>query len=132
MRAARFLASAVLLAALCSANAPRARAADPSPAERRLVASVDRRAPAHLALLRRLVEQNSGTLNFAGVRAVGAMLQPEWEALGFRVRWVDGAAWNRAGHLLAERQGRRGAPVVVLVGHLDTVFEPSRDRKSVV
>lgn len=125
MRAARFLASALLIAALCSANAPRARAAGPSPVERRLVASVDRRAPAHLALLRRLVEQNSGTLNFAGVRAVGAMLQPEWEALGFRVRWVDGAAWNRAGHLLAERQGRRGAPVVVLVGHLDTVFEPS-------
>lgn len=125
MRAAKVLAPAALLAALLGASVPPARAAGLSPAERRLVASVDRNVPSHLALLRRLVEQNSGTLNFAGVRAVGAMLQPEWEALGFRVRWVDGAAWNRAGHLLAERPGRRGAPVVVLVGHLDTVFEPS-------
>src|SRR5213076_2202573 len=33
-----------------------------------------------------------------------------------------GASWNLAGHLIAER-GTRG-PRVVLVGHLDTVFEP--------
>lgn len=117
--------AAGLFAMLFAATSPAASGTGLSPAERRLAASVDRNVPSHLALLRRLVEQNSGTLNLAGVRAVGAMLQPEWEALGFRVRWVDGAAWNRAGHLLAERQGRRGAPVVVLVGHLDTVFEPS-------
>lgn len=117
--------AAGLFAILFAATSPAASGTGLSPAERRLAASVDRNVPSHLALLRRLVEQNSGTLNLAGVRAVGAALQPEWEALGFRVRWVDGAAWNRAGHLLAERQGRRGAPVVVLVGHLDTVFEPS-------
>lgn len=117
--------AAGLFAMLFAATSPAASGTGLSPAERRLAASVDRNVPSHLALLRRLVEQNSGTLNLAGVRAVGAALQPEWEALGFRVRWVDGAAWNRAGHLLAERQGRRGAPVVVLVGHLDTVFEPS-------
>ena len=117
--------AAGLFAMLFAATSPAASGTGLSPAERRLTASVDRNVPSHLALLRRLVEQNSGTLNLAGVRAVGAALQPEWEALGFRVRWVDGAAWNRAGHLLAERQGRRGAPVVVLVGHLDTVFEPS-------
>lgn len=116
--------SLATIAAIACAS-PAARAAGLSAAERRIVASVDRRAAAHLALLRRLVERNSGTLNFAGVRDVGAMLRPEWEALGFEVRWVDGAAWGRAGHLLAERKGRVGAPAVVLVGHLDTVFEPS-------
>ncbi len=117
----------VLLAALAvtTCGAPCADAAGLNATERRIVASVDRRTGAHLAQLRRLVERNSGTLNFPGVRAVGAMLQSEWEALGFRARWVDGAAWSRAGHLVAERAGRPGAPVVVLVGHLDTVFEPS-------
>ncbi|MBI5168681.1 MAG: M20/M25/M40 family metallo-hydrolase [Candidatus Eisenbacteria bacterium] len=120
---AALAALAVGAAGACAA--PVAGAAGLNAAERRIVASVDRRTSAHVALLRRLVECNSGTLNLAGVRAVGAMLKPEWEALGFRARWVDGAPWGRAGHLLAERTGRPGAPVVVLVGHLDTVFEPT-------
>ena len=38
------------------------------------------------------------------------------------MRWVDGAAFKRAGHLVAERVGPRAA--VLLIGHLDTVFEP--------
>jgi glutamate carboxypeptidase len=41
--------------------------------------------------------------------------------LGFRTSWIDGAAWKRAGHLVAEHAGR--GPKVLLVGHLDTVFE---------
>jgi glutamate carboxypeptidase len=36
---------------------------------------------------------------------------------------VDGRAWERAGHLLATRSGGAGAPRVLLIGHLDTVFE---------
>lgn len=94
-----------------------------SPGEARLAAAVDRHEPAALLLLERLVNVNSGTLNRAGVREVGAMLAPEFERLGFRTRWVDGAAWNRAGHLVAERRGRSGSPTVLLIGHLDTVFE---------
>lgn len=121
-QAVRALGAALVAGALL---APAVHAAGLSATERRLVASVDRNTPSHFALLRRLVEQNSGTLNRDGVRAVGAMLGPEWESLGFTTRWVDGAAWGRAGHLLAERRGRSGAPVVVLVGHLDTVFEPA-------
>ena len=42
--------------------------------------------------------------------------------MGFRTRWVDGAAFGRAGHLVAERTGT--GPRVLLIGHLDTVFEP--------
>src|SRR4029453_5141386 len=40
---------------------------------------------------------------------------------GFTTKWVDGAGFNRAGHLVAERRGR--GPRVLLIGHLDTVFE---------
>lgn len=75
-----------------------------------------------LDLLRRSVEINSGTMNFEGVREVGAFFRPEFEALGFETRWSDGAEWQRAGHLIAERPG--SGPHVLLIGHLDTVFEP--------
>lgn len=99
--------------------------AAPAGVERRLEAAVERGVPSSVALLRRAVEINSGTQNHDGVRAVGRLFAPEFEKLGFRTRWVDGAPWDRAGHLVAERPGRPGALRVLLIGHLDTVFEPS-------
>jgi glutamate carboxypeptidase len=93
--------------------------------ERRLVAAVDAHQAASLALLEKLVNVNSGTYHQEGVREVGRMLTPELEALGFQTRWVDGAAWGRAGHLIGERRGPKGATRVLLIGHLDTVFEPT-------
>jgi glutamate carboxypeptidase len=60
-------------------------------------------------------------MNFAGVRGVADLLRPHFEALGFETRWEDGSTFGRAGHLIAER-GRTG-PHVLLIGHLDTVFE---------
>lgn len=95
--------------------------AEVTPAEKKLAARVDKHVPWALTLLEKAVNQNSGTMNLAGVKAVGEMFDREYRDLGFRTRWVDGAAWGRAGHLIAER-GSRG-PKVVLVGHLDTVFE---------
>ncbi|HEX9166793.1 MAG TPA: M20/M25/M40 family metallo-hydrolase [Gemmatimonadales bacterium] len=92
--------------------------------ERRIVTAVDLGAPAAISLLERTVNQNSGTMNLPGVRAVGRLLEPEFTRLGFTVRWVDGAAWGRAGHLIAERNGDGRGPKVLLIGHLDTVFEP--------
>ncbi len=74
-----------------------------------------------LRLLERLVNANSGTQNHAGVRDVGRMLRAEYDALGFQTRWADGATFGRAGHLVAERTGV--GPRVLLIGHLDTVFE---------
>ena len=93
-----------------------------SPVERRIVASVDRHAPASLELLERAVNINSGTMNLEGVREVGQLFAPPFEALGFQTRWVDGAPFGRAGHLIARRE-RPGAHKVLLIGHLDTVFE---------
>jgi hypothetical protein len=40
-------------------------------------------------LLEKLVNQNSGTLNFRGVEEVGGMMEAELEPLGFEVRWID-------------------------------------------
>jgi glutamate carboxypeptidase len=89
--------------------------------ERAIVASADAGNADALALLERVVNINSGTMNFAGVREVGAVFRGELDALGFTTRWIDGAAFKRAGHLVAERAGT--GPRVLLIGHLDTVFE---------
>ena len=93
-----------------------------TPREQALVRHVDAGNAAALALLERVVNINSGTMNFAGVRQVGAVFRAEFEALGFRTTWIDGAAFNRAGHLVAEHPGP--GPRILLIGHLDTVFEP--------
>lgn len=119
----RALAAALpALAALLVLAAPARAAADP-PAARRTLAAIDAGAPRALALLEALVNQNSGTGNAAGVKAVADQFAPRFRALGFDVRWIDGAAFGRAGHLVATRHGRRAKLAVLLVGHLDTVFE---------
>jgi glutamate carboxypeptidase len=91
--------------------------------ERAIVRAVDSHNAEALALLERIVNINSGTMNFAGVRKVGDILRAEFDALGFETQWVDGASFHRAGHLVAEHPGP--GPKLLLIGHLDTVFEPS-------
>lgn len=108
------------LAALALALAAALPAADLDPVEARIVASIDRHQARDLALLEELVAINSGTMNLAGVRAVGARLAEAYAAIGGRTEWIDGGPWGRAGHLVAHF-GTRG-PRVLLIGHLDTVF----------
>ena len=92
-----------------------------SPAEQQLVASVESKVEDAISFLERIVNINSGSMNFPGVRAVGAAFAEELEPLGFKTWWVDGEAFGRAGHLFASR-GNSG-PHFLLIGHLDTVFE---------
>jgi glutamate carboxypeptidase len=92
-----------------------------SPAERAIVQHVQAHTADALALLERAVNINSGTMNLAGVREVGRLFGAELDALGFKSRWVDGAAFKRAGHLVSEHPGT--GPRILLIGHLDTVFE---------
>jgi glutamate carboxypeptidase len=100
-----------------------------SPAEQEMVRIVDAEKSRTEALLERLVEQNSGSRNLAGVAAVGRMMRAELEPLGFEVKWVEMGEVGRAGHIVAThkgastRSGVRGKRML-LIGHLDTVFEP--------
>ena len=75
-------------------------------------------------LLEKLVNINSGSLNQQGVKEVGAILRAELDGLGFETRWVDmPEEMQRGGHLFGARAGTRGKKIL-LIGHLDTVFEP--------
>jgi glutamate carboxypeptidase len=92
-----------------------------APEERAMASFIDARDGEALALLERVVNINSGTMNLAGVREVGRVFRAELDALGFQTRWVDGARFRRAGHLVADHPG--AGPRILLIGHLDTVFE---------
>lgn len=109
-----------LLALACSINAA---AAPLSPTEQRIVAEVKGQSAHALELLERSVNINSGTMNPAGVREVGSLFRKEFDQLGFRTRWIDmPPEMRRAGHLLATREGKQGKRLLLL-GHMDTVFE---------
>ena len=62
--------------------------------EAKIVAFVDANNDAALKTLEQVVNINSGTQNFEGVRAVGKIFQQEFDALGFKTQWVDGAPFK--------------------------------------
>ncbi|WP_336963547.1 M20/M25/M40 family metallo-hydrolase [Sphingobium aquiterrae] len=94
-----------------------------APAERKMATTVDADYEGAVALLEKLVNQNSGSLNIAGVTRVAQMVQPELEALGFAVTWKPLPQTQRAGHIIAMHKGKVGTTRMLLIGHLDTVFE---------
>jgi glutamate carboxypeptidase len=102
---------------------PAAAEARLSPQEQKMVRTVEREKERTIALLERLVEQNSGSLNLAGVEAVGRMMRAELEPLGFRVEWIPMRETGRAGHIVATHAGDGKGRKMLLIGHLDTVFE---------
>jgi glutamate carboxypeptidase len=100
--------------------------------EQQVMAWIDAHMPQAIELLKESVNINSGTLNIAGVKKVGALFAKEFEKAGFTTEWVAMPdSIKRAGHLVASR--RPGAAAtnpskkgkrLFLIGHLDTVFEP--------
>lgn len=103
-----------------------AQIANLAPTELKMVQIIDGDKQQSIDLLRQLVEINSGTKNLEGLREVGKVLMPRFEALGFKVRWVPMDEVQRAGTLVAEHRcpesGKCGKRVL-LIGHMDTVFE---------
>jgi glutamate carboxypeptidase len=114
------LALAFILFAAAAAQAQEGLSAE----EKRIVAHVDTHIDEAIRVLEEVVNINSGTLNAAGVRAVGEAFRPHFESIGFAVRWEEvPKTMRRGGHFFAERHGERGRRLL-LIGHLDTVFEP--------
>lgn len=121
-RAALGFLAAIALASPAVARPPL------SAAEQKMRATVAAETERGVALLQRLVDQNSGSLNIAGVTSVGEMMRAELEPIGFTVRWIDMRATGRAGHIVATHRPAAGSRArgkrILLIGHLDTVFEP--------
>ncbi len=88
--------------------------------EKKITQHIDKSLAHSASLLEKTVNINSGTMNFDGVKKVGALYQAEFNAMGFETQWVDGEEFNRAGHLVASF-GSTG-PKILMIGHLDTVF----------
>jgi glutamate carboxypeptidase len=95
-----------------------------TPAETRMIRQVDAEQGRTLAMLEKWVNQNSGSLNLEGVTKVGEMVRAELVPLGFKVQWIDMRPTGRAGHIIATHKGNGKGKRLLLIGHLDTVFEP--------
>src|SRR3546814_12139496 len=52
------------------------------------------------------------------------MMRAELEPLGFKVEWKPMRDTGRAGHLIATHAGKPDTKRLLLIAHLDTVFEP--------
>ena len=121
-----FTLTGLLLLAAFSVNAQAPRTGLDA-TEQQVVDHVNAHVEEAIGVLEEVVNINSGSLNVAGVRAVGEAFRPHFEAIGFKVRWeYYPEEMARGGNFYAERlceedcRGRR----LLLIGHLDTVFEP--------
>ncbi|WP_339813635.1 M20/M25/M40 family metallo-hydrolase [uncultured Imperialibacter sp.] len=95
--------------------------------EKKVVSIVDANMREALDFLEKIVNINSGTYNIAGVREVGDVFKSELDALGFETKWIEMPAdMKRAGHVFGEMKGEKGKKLL-LMGHMDTVFEPAGD-----
>ncbi len=113
------LTSALISCALCQPILSQSL----NPEQEKIIASVNADEQSSTALLKQLVNINSGTLNPAGVRKVADVLRPQFESLGFSCHSIPMEQVQRAGHLVCSREGNHGKRIL-LIGHTDTVFEP--------
>lgn len=91
--------------------------------EKKIVATIEKNNDEAISFLEKVVNINSGTLNAKGVKEVGMVFKDAFDHIGFQTKWIDmPAEMDRAGHLFAETSGNKGKKLV-LIGHLDTVFE---------
>ena len=92
--------------------------------EKRVLSSVEKYYNESVQFLANTVNINSGTYNLEGVKKVGMIYKTQLDQLGFTTHWIDMPTdMKRAGHLYAEIKGTKGKRLL-LIGHLDTVFEP--------
>src|SRR5262245_35469288 len=97
--------------------------ATPLPEIDALRAAVEADLPAYLADLQRLVNTDCGSYTPDGVNEVGRWAGAFLEGLGARVEYRPDPAGRLGDTVVATFTGRAGAPRVLAVGHLDTVFD---------
>ncbi len=91
--------------------------------EQNIVKQVELALPQSLKDIEQAVNINSGSMNIEGVKQVGLLAKQQLLEIGFKVQWLDGRPFNRAGHLLATHQSSNPNGLkILMIGHLDTVF----------
>ena len=94
--------------------------------EKKILKSIEQNNIEAIQFLKDVVNINSGTMNHQGVKKVGDVFGKAFEDIGFQSNWYEMSDVNRSGHLFAETSGDRGKRVL-LIGHLDTVFEENSE-----
>jgi len=89
-----------------------------------LRAAVSADLPAYLANLERLVNIDCGSYTPAGVNEVGRWTGDFLAALGAQVEYRPDPDARLGDTVVATFRGQEGGPRVLLIGHLDTVFDP--------
>ena len=84
--------------------------------------------PEQLKLLETLVNIDSGTGDVEGGRRVLDILAPRLEALGARIERVPAEIPGLPDNLVATLKGK-GKAKILMIGHIDTVFEPGTAAK---
>jgi glutamate carboxypeptidase len=103
---------------------PSASFAQLTKAELQILKNVEKNYEESVTFLEKTVNINSGTYNVEGVKKVGLIYKDFLDQLGFTTKWVGlPAQMKRAGHLIGEVKGKKGKRLL-LIGHIDTVFEP--------
>jgi glutamate carboxypeptidase len=114
--AATFLTTALLMSASVSA-------VELDDTEQRMSDWIDENLEGAISLLEETVNIGSGTMNHEGVRKVGGVMRRELDIVGLDTEWIElPEEVNRAGHLFGRLDNGVG-PKLLLIGHLDTVFE---------
>ena len=91
--------------------------------EQRMSDWIDANLENAISLLEETVNIGSGTMNHEGVRKVGGVMRRELDAVGLDTEWIElPDEVDRAGHLFGRLDNGVG-PNLLLIGHLDTVFE---------
>ncbi len=102
------------------------RSTSPVPADTlaTLRVAIEADLPAYLADLRHLVDIDCGSYTPEGVDEVGAFVAGFLEQIGADVERRPDPAGRLGSTVIGTLHGPTGAPRVLLIGHMDTVFDP--------
>src|SRR5579859_5472205 len=117
--------TAIALAVVSPALLPTAGAA---PKDARVFAAAQAARSSELKLLEEAVNIDSGTGDVAGGRKVADVLIARLKALGMTVESVPAEEAGLAENTVATLAGR-GKTRILMIGHIDTVFEPGTAQK---
>jgi len=119
MRLKFFAAAAIAaLLALPAQAAPKA-----VPKDGKVWAAAEAARPEQLKLLQQVVDIDSGTGDVAGGRKIAAILAARLKALGYSIQTVKAEAEGLPENTVATLSGT-GKGRILMIGHIDTVFEP--------